>query len=537
MSWRESSALEDPPHLFRTKTAVLKLLEQAKAEKPSLDVISKPSEPVVSRKSRLKFPDPKKDCYVNLKVSSRNGKLCLPLYYESPEDGDQHFCGGLRYTLLVLSVNIFSLDGKQIITGEPMEKFYCCSPLSAHRKGSAKKFMGFWFRFFGQEAVFRITVALKIDVLYLRSLLGRKHLSDSFYEEDGVIVKQEVEIPTRVKSPSVTAASERNGIIDSAKIFPSLYSSQEYKTIVAKFKDLRQKLHFNELDKYFVQILKEVNDNDLKVVLFLEQSQEACRKKLYEKSKQLVKQAVDSTAKCKNKTLLLGRAYLYLSYVHQKDGCLGNAEECLAIARKKLQALEPCEDVGDLCFQEGLILTNFAQKMPKFASKLINEAKHKFEQAATVFSNGLAVDNVLDKQCYAYSRLASLLLQQKPEALNTGESSSQNNTSLANKHIEWVAGHLSELSERTKFHFYICHTELLYKKRQFAKAKESLDAAFQIAKSCQFEEQAMWKEISVKSSDKSYVQEVLSDGETADKELVDVVIDDVPSGYLGDTSS
>ena len=538
MSRRENSALEDPSHLFRTKTAVFKLLEQAKAEKPSIDVISKPSEPVASRKSRFKFPDPKKDCFVNLKVSSCNGKLCLPLSYENPEEGDQHFCGGLRYTLQVLSVNRFSLDGKQLTAGEPIEEFYCCSPLSAHKKGSAKKFMGFWFRFFGQEAVFRITVVLKIDVLYLRNLLGRKHLSDStFYEDDGIIVKQEVEIPTRVKSPPNTAASERNGIINSAKIFPSLYLSQEYKTIIAKLKDLRQKLHFNELDKYFVQLLEKVNDSDLKVVLFLEQSQEACRKKLYEKSKLLLKQAVDATAKGKNKTLLLGRAYLYLSYVHQKDGCLGNAEECLAIARKKLQALEACEDVGDLCFQEGVILTNFAQKMPKFSPKLINEAKHKFEQAAAVFSNGLAVDDVLDKQCFAYIRLASLLLQQKPEALNTDESSTQNNTVLANKHLEWVAGQLSGLSERTKFHFHVCHTELLYKKRQFAKAKESLDAAFQIAKTCQFEEQAMWKEIPVKSCDKSYVQEVLSDGETTDKEQVDVVLDDVPSGYLGDISS
>lgn len=537
MSWRDISTFEDPPLLLRTRSAVLKLLEQAKAEKPSINVISKPSEPVASRKSRFKFPDPKKDCCVNLRISSRNGKLCLPICYENQEDNDLHLCGGLRYILHVLSVERSSLDGKQLTTNGQTEDIYCCSPLSAHRKGSAKQCLGFWFRFFGQEAIFRITVALKIDLLFVKNLLGRKHLSDSFYEDDGIVVKEDVEISIHVKSLQKTAVSERNGIINSAKIFPSLYLNQEYKSIVSKFKDLRQKLNFNELDKYFMQMLEELSDNDLKVVLFLEQSQEACRKKLYEKSKQLLKKAVDTTAKCKNKTLLLGRAYLYLSYVHQKDGYLGNAEECLAIARKKLQALEACEDVGDLCFQEGLILTNFAQKMPKFALKLITEAMHKFEQAAALFSNGLTVDNVLDKQCCSYIRLASLLLQRKPAAFNTEGPTTQNNTALANKHLEWVAGHLPELSERTKFHFHVCHTELLYKNQQFAKAKESLDAAFHIAKTCQFEEQSMWTEIPGKSCEKKLWQEALSDEETANMAAEDVFVDDIPSGYLGDMSS
>lgn len=537
MSWSDNLAFEDPPFLFRTRSAVLKLLEQAKAEKPSISVISIPSEPVVSRKSRSKFPDPKKDCYVKLKVSNCSGKLCLPICYENREDNDQHFPGDLRYILQVLSVKRFSLDARKLLTSERIEDFYCYCPLSAHKKGSAKKCLGFWFRFSGQDAIFRITVALKIDPFLVKNLLRRRLFSGSYNEDDGIVVRKEVEISTHGKSSKNTAALERNEIINAAKIFPSLYLNQEYKSLVSKFKDLRQKLNYNELDKYLQQTLERLSDNDLKVVLFLEQSQEACRKKLYEKSKQLLKQAVDTTAKCKNKTLLMGRAYLYLSYIHQKDGYLGNAEECLAIARKKLQAMEACEDFGDLCFQEGLILTNFAQKMPKFALKLITEAMHKFEEAAALFSNGLTVDNILDKQCCAYIRLASLLLQHKPAAITTEGCTAQHNTALANKHLECVAGHLSELSERTKFHYHVCHAELLYEKQQFVKAKESLNAAFEIAKSCQFEEQAMWKEMPGKTCEKSDLQEAFSNGETTEKAPEDIDVDDLPSGYLGDVSS
>ena len=539
MSWNDASVFDGLPLLFRTRSAVVKLLERVQEEKPSIHVISKPTEPVVSRKSRFKFPDPKKDCYVNLKVSSHNGELCLPICYENQEDIDHDICGGLRYILQVLSVKRFSLDGKQFIVNECQEDFYCCTPLSAHKNGSAKKCLGFWFRFLGKDAIFRITVVLKLDVVSVRNLIGRRYLSDSSFSDDGIVSSEEIEISTRVKSSQSTAAAERNEVINTAKIFPSLYFNKEYKSIVARFKDLRHKLNFKELDKFFVQTLAGLSDNDLKVVLFLEQSQEACRKRLYEKSKQLLKQAVDTAAKCKNKTLLMGRAYLYLSYVHEKDGYLGNAEECLAIARKKLQALEACEDIGDLCFQEGLILTNFAQKMPKFALKLIGEAMHKFEQAAALFSNGLTVDNALDKLCCSYIRLASLLLKQKPSASSTDGSCAQHNIALANRHLEWVAGHLVELSERTKFNYHVCHTELLYEKRQYEKAKESLDIAFQIANACQFEEQAMWKELPSGSSyNESCLQEASSCGLPADGKDTEVfVVDDVPFGYLGDMSS
>ena len=541
MSWDDAIIFDGPPLLFRTRSAVVKLLERVKGEEPSIYVVSKPSEPVVSRKSRFKFPDPKKDCSVNLKVSSHNGELCLPVCYENQEDSDHHICGGLRYILQVLSVKRLTLDGKHFIANECQEDFYCCSPLSAHKKGSAKKSLGFWFRFLGKDATFRVTVALKLDVVSVRNLIGRRHLSDSLFSDNGIVSSEEFEISTRVKSSQSTAAAERDEVINAAKIFPSLYLNKEYKSIVTTFKDLRHELNFKELDKFFVQTLEGLSDNDLKVVLFLEQSQEACRKRLYEKSKQLLKQAVDAAAKCKNKTLLMGRAYLYLSYVHEKDGYLGNAEECLAIARKKLQALEACEDIGDLCFQEGLILTNFAQKMPKFALKLIGEAIHKFEQAAALFSNGLTVDNALDKLCSSYIRLASLLLKQKPPILSTDGSCVQPtcNIALANKHLEWVAGHLTELSERTKFNFHVCHTELLYEKREYEKARESLGTAFQIANACQFEEQAMWKELPASSScNESYLQQTSDYEQPADGEGMEVfAVEDVPLGYLGDISS
>lgn len=534
MSCNNYFTCDDSPHLFRTRSAVLKLLEQVRAENPSIHLISKPTEPVVNRNSKLKFPDPKKDCFVSFKVSSHNGKLCLPISYKNTDENDQKCYGGLRYILQVVSVNKVLLNGKQTSSNECQEDFYRFSPLSTHKKGSAKNCLGFWFRFFCKEATIRVTVALKIDFVFVRKLIGKRLLTDPLFKDDGMVSSLEFDISTCMRSSQKIAAAEKNGLINTAKIFPSLYLNREYKSIVTKFKDLRQKLNFEELDEFCARTLEGLSDNDLKVVLFLEQSQEACRKKLYEKSKQLLKQAVDSTAKCKNKTLLIGRAYLYLSYVHEKDGYLGNAEECLTIARKKLQALEACEDVGDLCFQEGLILTSFSQKMPKFASKLISEAMLKFEQAAAIFTNCLTVDSALDKLCCSYIRLASLLLKQSTEG-----SCLRHKVAVANKHLEVVSCHLDELSEKTKFHFYVCNAELLYQRRQFEEAKKSLDDAYEIAKACQFEEQTMWKELpGCNSCGDHYFQEASNNGEPAnDLEVEDFVVADVPLGYLADTSS
>lgn len=529
MSKGNGSSTECQSYLSQSKIAVFEKLKQLKVAKPSIDLTSKPSKPIASRRSRFKFPDPKKDFNLNVKVISDDGKHCLPVFYENQEEIIDQY---LRFILHVESVKRLSFDGKELIKNKDEEEFYCYSPFSEHKKGLRRKCPGFWFRFFGQEAIFRITVALKIDVAFVQKLLGRKRILDSLGVANGIVASEQVEISTFVQNSPKT---QRNDFINSSKIFPALYFNQEYKSIFSKFKDLRNKLNSCELEKYFTQTLASLQDNDLRVVLFLEQSQEACRKNHFEKSKLLLKKAVDVAAKCKNKTLLMGRAYLYLSYVHQKDGCLGIAEECLAIARKKLQALEACEDVGDLCFQEGLILTSFAQKMPKFALQLTKEAILKFEHAAVLFANCLAMDNVLDKQCCTFIRLASLLLQQMSGSVDSCETSTQNKLQ-AEKHLEWVKGHLPELSEKTKFHFYVCQTELHYKKLQFAKAKESLDSAFQIAESSQLEEQAVWTQMPVRTTEESRMQKEIV------RKISDISVehwfeDNIPLGYQGDEST
>lgn len=527
MSYGNDSSTECQSYLCRSKIAVLEKLKQLKVAKPSIDVTPQPSEPIASRRSRFKFPDPKKDCYLDIKVRSDDGKHCLPVFYENQEEIiDQYF------VLYVESVKRFSFDGKELIKNKDEGECYCYSPFSEHEKGLKKKHPGFWFRFFGQEAIFRITVALKIDVAFVGKLLGRKRILDSLGLANGIVASEQVEISTFVQN---SPKSESNDFINSSKIFPALYFNQEYKSIFSKFKDLRKKLNFCELEKYFTQTLSSLQENDLRVVLFLEQSQEACRKNHFEKSKLLLKNAVDLAAKCKNKTLLMGRAYLYLSYVHQKDGCLGIAEECLAIARKKLQALEACEDLGDLCFQEGLVLSSFAQKMPKFAFQLIKEAILKFEHAAVLFANCLAMDNVLEKQCCTFIRLASLLLQQMSGSVDSCGTSTQNELQ-AERHLEWVKGRLPELSEKTKFLFHVCQTELHYKKQQFAKAKESLDSALQIEESSQLEEQAVWRQMPVKTTEKSHVQKEIV-RKISEISVEECFKDNIHLGYQGDESS
>ena len=531
------TSLDDSSPLFRTRSAVAKLLERLKSEKPVINVVSNSLE-VARAATRLKFPDPKKDCCMHLKLSGYDGKLSWPICYENQEDDELCSYAGLRYILQVKSVKRFSLNGNPLPSDKPVENFYCCLPFSSHRKGASKKNLGYWFRFLGKDAIFRVTIALKLDIKNVRRLARRSCLSETICKSSGIISKVEIEILSRSKASRQGVISEKGDIINVAKISPSLYFNKEYKSMLVTFKALREKLNFEDLEKFCAQSLEKLDDNDLRVVVLLEQSKEACRKKHYEKSKALLREAVDHARKCKNKTLLMGRAYVYLSYVHQNDGYLGNADECLAIARKKLLAMEACEDIGDLFFQEGLILLNFVQKMPKFADDLTTEAMHKFEQAAVQFENGLKVDDVLDKICSSYIRLASLILQKKASVCNR-DCSVEYNIATANTHLEWVKEHLEDLSEKTKFHFYVCVTELLYEKQHFEKAKESLDVAFKIAKSCEFEEQIIWKGLPGNSiNGDSHMTQELREREQADWVVEDFAKNgDVLLGYLADVSS
>lgn len=54
--------------------------------------------------------------------------------------------------------------------------------------------MGFWFCFFGLVVIFCIIIVLKIDLVFLKSFLGRKYFWNFLEESNGIVVSEEIDI-------------------------------------------------------------------------------------------------------------------------------------------------------------------------------------------------------------------------------------------------------------------------------------------------------------------------------------------------------
>lgn len=454
-----------------SKGAIKRLLARVQKEKAEIRIISKPTSHVRNGRNRHKFPDPKKDCCIKLAVNCQSSKLSLPVSYFDYENDDHHFTGGLSYVVQVTAVRRFTCEGQEVSDDSPPTAMYCCCPLSEHKAGTKTKSLGFWFRFFGQPAKFLVTISLKLHGMKKLLRGTKEHRSLSFCGEDDLVCSVDVDISNtdfpHIASKKIVKSKSKAKPI---KQQPLLYACEEYRETMRKVLELRHNQHHSELDSYLSSVLDSVtvSDCDIKVAVVLEQSLEMFRKGVFSRAKLRIKDAVDASPKCKNKALLIGRSYLYLSQIHEADGNLGSAEECLEIARKKLEGLQSCEDVGDLCFQEGTVLMAFAKRMSKFAWKLQGEAVAKFKEALLHYKDGVtATTNVTEKLCSTHARLAVLAFLSMP---NTDISVTENALVVIEQNIDRV-------SVQTKYLYFLCKAEDYCQHDLFEEAVRCLDQA------------------------------------------------------------
>ena len=471
MAWKEKLNDDDSYRgpSPKTKSSLKKLLEVVKSERLAINSACRTSRPVKNGKNARKFPDSKRDFPVEFTVTSQNGKVSLPICYDQFAGEDE--TPTLRYALAITSVQRYSNPENKMLHEEAERLSYCCCPLLKHRSRSKRNRYGFWFRLFGRKVTFRITVAVKLcGVQRLTRFDGSLVDLPAGLRNDGEVVCSRVfefvNSPRKIRNGRTLTEHK-----PAAKITPSLYVDEDYEVFMNSFKSVG----LEEVETFLSKSVKEGCNKDLQVVAQLEQSREACRRGQLEKAKQTVRDAVDLVSKCSSKVLLTGRAYLYLAGIHFKDGCLGNVEECLHLARKKLENIESCEDVGDLCFQEGQMLVMFLKRVPRLKAQLVPKARDKFQEAAVHYSGGLSSGCTLEKLCSTHIQLA-LLAQEEKET--------DSRTSLleeAQEHVKFVGGHIANLSHQVKFDYFICYSKLLLEMNLPEKAREKFVTALQIA--------------------------------------------------------
>ncbi|EDO47008.1 predicted protein [Nematostella vectensis] len=498
MYWSSNgySGYSTVPYL-RNKTAQARLLEHLRLEKPTLNVFDCPTSPVVSGRNRLKFPDPNNDCYVELELLGQTSRVSLPVCYDSEkredfelDEGAMGGVHGLWYSLQVVSVVRFSLDGVELPQDQTQDSFFCCCPLSDQRKiclELSKDVYGFWFRFFGEKMRFRIKVGLKLEGT---ELLSRDLWKDDPYFAEvcqgGYVSSVEFDIYTRSREIEQDTNPKRlklkAGILSKNQSQPYLYSNDNYCKFIRAVNEMKKEARYSELDTLLSHAIGRYHaDTDLKVVVLLEQGLQACRKRYCDYAKELYKNAADLLSKCRNKSLLTGRTYVYLSEVHFNEGCIGNAGESLDIARKNLEGVGPCEDYGDLCFYEGLVLMVHAKRNQVFLNNLIPEAREKFLEAVKIYRDISSVDGMEDKLYLTYIKLASLELQPLPSSNSTELSVLPNQLAMAQKYLDLVKEHIEVFSRKTMLYYYHCCAELALETKSMDTAREYLSKAEDIA--------------------------------------------------------
>lgn len=483
----------------RHKATQLKLLELLRSEKPSLHVVSLPTQAVHCGRNRLKFPDPNNDCYVTFTLAGQTARVSLPVHYklekkqevelEEDECPSEVHLHGLWYSLQIESVTRYSVQGEELFTNSP-DKSYCCYPLSNPRRCESNSTdYGLWFRLFEEETRYHFRVVLKLEggEFFPKEFFKNDPYLTNVIDENGVVCAVEFDICTKAgdtksekKSKSVLLPKATN---TSTSLLP-LYSNENYKKFIRSVQELKFKAKYDELEKLLSNAsAKYQTDYDIKVAVLLEQGLVACRKRFCDYAKELFKNAVDLVGRCKNKALLTGRIYVYLSEVHFNEGFIGNAGESLAIARKYLDNFGLCEDLGDLCFCEGLILMVYAKRTQAFLKSLIPEAREKFLEAARNFSHGESVSHMGDKLCCTYIKLASLELQPMPNEQSKELEVSPEQVAKAKSYLEKAQQSMASLSEQTKVYYHLCCAELHLVTNQLEKTKELFNKALELAKS------------------------------------------------------
>jgi hypothetical protein len=351
---------------------------------------------------------------------------------------------------------------------------------------------GFWFRLLSEETRFHFTIGLKLEGI---DLLSKEYYKNDTYlwklnREGGIVCSVDFDICTTARqheaSGSTTDKKSKNTILQrnhSGKtIVSQLYSNEKYKKLIQSVQELKLEAKHNELEQLLSHASARYQaDYDLKVVVLLEQGLVACRKRFCDYAKELFKNAVDLVNRCQNKSLLTGRIYVYLSEVHFNEGCIGNAGESLAVARKYLESFDLCEDLGDLCFCEGVILMVHAKRTQSFLKNLIPEAREKFLDAIKNYSVGESVCNMSDKLNCTYVKLASLELQPMPYDDSKELIVAPEQVSKAQSYLQTVQGHFESLSQQTKLYYYLCSAELCLELKKVKDANENYKQASSLA--------------------------------------------------------
>ena len=472
------------------------------SNKAKIFVLRKPCSPVPISRSRVSFPDPRTDVFVELQVRKSQRAL------EDAEKASEHVT-----------------ERRQLVTEHvPLQKHHVIvdvrhSGTEQSAKDWESKFvkrvsgkLGYWFRFYKPNCELSLVFTL-CDKAQLATKPETKPRTTTFKALDHVTVVVETVNwkGTFSKEAKTEKESDKHELALTNEV-PLVSLSRSQVKLCAIMNELHQFCdngHWAEFEKACTNLERQSCNVDIKVVILLEKAIAFLYQQNLEKAELTALEALENASRAENRQLLAGRAYYYLAHVYRRERKLGEAVRCIDLSKQNLHLMDVCLDQSFLAYEEGNVMKEFISGCANLSKKLVLQAKQCFERCLDLCKrlDGSDASVIPTTHSFALTKIAMLLL-------DCGSTSGRERC-VSVSHIQEAKRFLDllqrcgldEITERRKIQFHLACSDLQYRMRDYQGALHDAEGALKKAKELGFS-----LEITPASNRVSHISQLLASG-------------------------
>lgn len=449
----------------------------APSNKPKIFVLRKPCSPVPISRSRVSFPDPRTDVFVELQVRKSQRAL------EDADKASEHVT-----------------EGKQLVTEHvPLAKHHVIVDVRhSGTEQSAKDWeskyvkrvsgkLGYWFRFYKPNCELRLVFTL-YDKTRPATKPETKPRTTTFEALDHVTVVVETMHwkGTFSKEAKVEKEPDKHELALTTEVpLVSLSRSQVKLCVIMnklhKFCDDGRWAEFENACAKHLE--RQPCSNDIKVVILLEKAIAFLYQHNLEKAELTALEALEIASQAENRQLLAGRAYYYLAHVYRREKKLGEAVRCIDLSKQNLHLMDVCLDQSFMAYEEGNVMKEFISGCAVLSKKLVLQAKQCFERCLDLCKRMDDSDAsvIPTTHSFALTKIAMLLL-------DCGSTSGRERC-VSVDHIQEAKRFLDllqrcgldEITERRKIQFHLACSDLQYRMCNYQGALHNAEKALKKA--------------------------------------------------------
>lgn len=451
------------------------------SNKPKIFVLRKPCSPVPISRSRVSFPDPRTDVFVELQVRKSQKAL------EGTDGDGKHATVGRQHVTehVPVTKHHVIVDVKHSVTKQSATDWE-----SKYVKRVSGK-LGYWFRFFKPNCELLLVFTL-YDKPHAATKPETKLKTAAFEVLDHVTVVVET-INWKGSFSKEAKADNEPAKLELALTPPvplvSLSRSQtRLCTIMNGLHKFCDNGNWAEFEKACAHLQRHSNTADIQVAILLEKAIAFLYHHDLEKAELTALEALEVASKAENHQLLAGRAYYYLAHVYRREHKLGEAVRCIDLSKQNLHLMDVCLDQSFMAYEEGNVMKDFISGGAVLRKTLVLRAKQCFERCLDLCRRLDDSDSsaIPPTHSFALIKIAMLLL-------DCGSTSgrercvSASHVHEAKRFLDLLQRRgLDEITERRKIQFLLARADLRYRMCDYQMAIHDAEAALEKAEELGF---------------------------------------------------